>query len=121
MKKILFIATTLLLLMGCTTSSIVEKNSVGKETSTHYSSTFDYYDGLKEKDMRIDKDSEVDVEFTIDVEEGSIVFFIKDENDKVLYEIDSTQTVTVKNESKKLILVVEADEAKGSFEVDWED
>lgn len=121
MKKILIIATSILLLMGCTKSSIIEKNSVGNETSTHYSKSFDYFDGFKEKNMNIDYWSTVDVEFEIEVEEGSLVFFIKDENDKVLYEIDSTQTVTVNNKGNKLVLVVEAKKAKGSFKVDWEE
>lgn len=119
MKKLILIFSTFFILIGCTTSSIVKKNTVSTDKLDYIEYEFDYLDGYIKKDMDVDKGEEVDVEFTIEIEDGTAEFTIEDEDGNVLHEIDSSQTITVKNDSKKLFLRIEVDEAEGYFEVDW--
>lgn len=117
MKKFLVLISLLFLITGC--NGPTEKASTQTKTIHYYEKDFGFFDGVEEIKMNLEDDIEVEVKFDIDLEEGEIEFTIEDEDGKEYATITSTETVTINSEGNKFYLIIDADEAKGYFEVDW--
>lgn len=120
MKKLFIIFTTLLLIStGC--SDISEKGVIQNKTTTHYEKTFDYLNGTEKIDMKLPKNANVKVNVDYSIDEGSVDFKIIDDKNKVVDDVTNSESITFKTGDSKYYLVIEAKEAKGSFQFDWDE
>ncbi len=124
MKKLVIFLSFILLLSACS-DSVVEKGVVQSKYDGHYEKEFNYLDGTEKVSLNLYDGEEVVITISFKIDEGDFTIKIVDGDDKTIKSFSATDNSEVSEElsftaaTTGYFLVIEADEAKGEFTVDY--
>ncbi|MGL5150394.1 MAG: hypothetical protein ACRC7N_07470 [Clostridium sp.] len=111
-----------LALVGCNYTNGVKVDYKEESRAGHMSATFKYFKGESYSYISKDKGEVLAIDCTIEKEAGEITVALLDGDGKEIWKTDKTETKEIKlDRDDKYKIIINANEAKGSYKVTWED